>query len=34
MKHAKSKGSGMSVGISVIDNNPEAYQQWARTMHQ
>ena len=34
MKHAKSKGSGMSVGISGIDNNPEAYQQWARTMYQ
>ena len=34
MKHAKSKGSGISVGISGIGNNPEAYQQWARTMHQ
>ena len=34
MKHAKSRGSGMGVGISGVSNNPEAYQRWARTMHQ
>ena len=32
MKHAKSRGGGM--GISGISNNPEAYQQWAKTMDQ
>ena len=34
MKHAKSRGVGMGVGISGISNNPEAYQRWARTIHQ
>ena len=34
MKHAKSRDGDMGVGISGISNNPEAYQQWARTMHQ
>ena len=34
MKHAKSRGSGMGEGISGISNNSEAYQRWARTMHQ
>ena len=34
MRHAKSRGGGMCVAISNISNNPEAYQQWARTVHQ
>ena len=34
MKHAKSRGARMSVGISGINNDPEAYQRWARTMNQ
>ena len=34
MRHAKSRGGGMCVAISNLSNNPEAYQQWARTVHQ
>ena len=34
MKHAKSRGGGVGVGISGTSNNPEAYQRWARTVHQ
>ena len=33
-KHGKPRGGGVSIGISGISNNPEAYQQWTRTMHQ
>ena len=34
MKHAKSRGGGMTTSISGTSNKPETYQRWARTMHQ
>ena len=34
MKHVKSRGGGMGVGISDISNNLQTYQRWARTVHQ
>ena len=34
MKHAKSRGGGMTTSISGTSNKPETYQRWARAMHQ